>query len=617
MKKILSCILSIALCVTLLAACAAQNEKTAETTTGITAATVNQTDTSPVVNNDEIFDSEDLNTSAGTAASLIALNSTSIDFDGSGATVKGSNITITAAGTYSISGTLNDGQIIVDAGDSDVVRIILNGADITCATSAPIYIKSAQKTVITLAAGMQNHLTDAASYILDDTAENEPNATVFSKSDLTFNGSGSLLVDAYYNNAINCKDELKITGGSITVNSVDDGIIGKDCVAVQNADITVNAQGDGVKSTNAEDAARGYVYIAGNTVKITSGTDAIQAETVVQIISGSITLKAGGGSGNSINQSQNQFGMGYSSNTDTATVSTKGIKAVKNIIIDGGTYNIDSADDAVHSNGSITINGGTFTITSGDDGVHADAALTINDGTINISKSYEGLESMAMIINGGDIRVVAGDDGINCAGGNDGSSVNGRPGQNGFSSSGDISLIINGGYIVADGSGDGIDINGSITMTGGTIIVNGPTDDGNAAWDYDSTCKVTGGTIIAAGSAGMATAPDSTSTLCSVKMNFDSVLPAGTMVHIQTQAGEDVLTFVPLRKYQSIVLCTSALKKGENYTVYTGGNSTGTIKDGLYTGGSYSGGTEYTSFSVSSVVTNIGSSSNMGGPRRP
>ncbi len=624
--KITAAVLSVLICASFLSSCsgadtsgiiesetaAADSVTLSSTNKSVTVSELTAEGTS--INSSEVFKNEnEITTAEISSASKIILNETSIEFDGSGAKVSGSTITITAAGVYNISGTLNDGQIIVNAGSKADVTLLLNGADITCKSSAPIYIKSAGKTYITLASGMKNQLNDTAVFTSGDSSEDEPNAVIFCKSDLTINGTGSLIVTAKYNNAVNCKDKLKITGGSITVTSAKDGIKGKDCVAITGANITVNAQGDGIQSSNTENAALGYILIEGKTVKITAGNDAIQAETSVLISGGNIDITSGGGSANSINKDQNQFGGGYSSSSDTTSVSMKGIKAAGDITVKGGTINIDSADDALHSNNSLTISGGGIVISAGDDGIHADTLATISGGNITITKSYEGIESADIVINAGNINVTSSDDGINAAGGNDNSSVNGRPGQNSFSTGGDYSLSINGGYITVNGNGDGVDINGAITMTAGTLIINGPTSDGNGALDYDSGCKVTGGTILAVGSSGMALAPDETSTVYSVKINFDSTLSAGTMVHIETQSGENVLTFVPVKNYQSVVLCSSTLKQGTTYKVFTGGSSSGTAKDGLYTAGSYTGGTQYTDFTVASVVTSLGSNSGMGG----
>jgi hypothetical protein len=246
---------------------------------------------------------------------------------------------------------------------------------------------------------------------------------------------------------------------------------------------------------------------------------------------------------------------------------------------------------------------------SGDDGIHADAALEISGGDVSITKSYEGIESSLITINDGNIHIVASDDGFNAAGGADGSSVNGRPGQNNFESpGGDNYLYINGGYTVVNAAGDGIDANGAIEMTGGTVIVSGPTNNGNGALDYLGSFKISGGFLVAAGSSGMAQSPSEASTQYSLMVNFDAMQPAGTLFHIETEDGADVLTFMSSKEYQSVVLSSPELEKGETYLVYTGGGATGTVTDGLYSGGTYTPGTEVYSLTISGMVTVAGSS---------
>ena len=164
-----------------------------------------------------------------------------------------------------------------------------------------------------------------------------------------------------------------------------------------------------------------------------------------------------------------------------------------------------------------------------------------------------------------------------------------------------------------DAEGDGLDSNGGIVMTGGVVLVNGPTNNGNGAMDYNAGFNISGGFLVAVGSSGMAMAPDQTSSQNSLLLNFNNVLSAGTLIHIQNSAGEDILTFAPTKQIQSVALSSPDLVTGETYEVFTGGSSTGTNTDGLFEGGSYSGGTSYTSFTVSSVVTAIGSTGMMGG----
>lgn len=539
------------------------------------------------------YDSDDMDSgSGGITTSYIELKGDSIALDGSGAIISGRKITITSGGTYSLSGTLYDGQIIVDTGDEETVRLILNGVDITCSNSAPVYVINAAKTVLTIADGTENYITDGDSYIFEDTASDEPNAAVFSHDDLTINGNGSLTIYAKYNNGIQSKDDLKIVSGNITVYSANDGIKGRDSVAIKGGEINVDAGADGIQSNNDEDSAEGYIVIEGGTINIIAGKDGIQAETSLIISGGSINISSGGGS------------AGNTLSADSA----KGLKAGVDINMTGGIINIDSSDDSIHSNNSLTISGGDITLASGDDGIHSDSTLEINGGDINITKCYEGIESSAITINDGDIHLVASDDGINAVSGDGGSlMIGGLPGQGNFNTTGNNSLHINGGYIVVDAMGDGFDINGSITMTGGFVIINGPTSNADGALDYYNSFTMSGGFLIAVGSSGMTQAPDTTSTQYSVMMNLSSSQQAGTIIHIETEDGEEIITFVPTKAYQSVVLCSPELENNSTYIIYSGGSYAGTVNDGVYSGGTYTPGTQVTSFTVSSVVTNIGS----------
>jgi hypothetical protein len=303
------------------------------------------------------------------------------------------------------------------------------------------------------------------------------------------------------------------------------------------------------------------------------------------------------------------------------------------VVIDGGSFTVDSADDAVHSNGDITINGGTFALASGDDGMHADANLVITDGDIRITKSYEGLESANanITINGGNIHIVSSDDGINVSAGGD--AMGGMPGGGTWpggtppgggviaprelptapGAAGNYWLYINGGYLYIDAMGDGIDSNGSIAMTDGVVIVNGPTANDNGALDH-SSFPMTGGFIVAAGSAGMAQTTSPTSTQYSILLTFNTALAARTLVHIQDRDGQDIVTFMPTKQYNSVAFSSPKLVKGAAYDVYYGGSCTGTATDGLYQGGTYTPGTKYTSFTISSIVTNVGSGTGGGTP---
>jgi len=562
------------------------------------------------------YDADDLDANLDDPAmALIRLNGDTISFEGSGATVNGSTVTITSPGVYSVSGTLNDGQIVVDSAEDGTVRLILNGANISNSSSAPIYVANAGKVVITLADGMHSYVSDASTYVYASADVTEPNAAIFSNDDLTMNGNGTLTVNANYNNGIATDDDLKIVSGTILVKAVHDGIKGKDSIAIRDGTITVNAGGDGLQADNAEDVEKGTISIEGGTLNIIAGLDGIQAETTLTIYAGNLTISSGGGSANGIskNSGQNDRGLQNNQNAVSSTESMKGLKAGIAIHILGGVINIDSADDSLNANGSITVDDGVLNLTSGDDGVHANTALTINAGTLTINQSYEGIESAVITINGGNLRITSSDDAINVAGGNDQSALGGRPGQNDFTANANNYLYINDGYIYLDAGGDGLDSNGSIDMNGGTVIVNGPTSDGNGALDYMGSFTLDGGFLVAVGSAGMAMTPTADSTQHSLLVNFTSQVAAGTMLHFESSDGTAIVTFIPTKNYQSILISSPLIQDGMTVDLYYGGTHTGTLTDGLYSGGAYSGGTLVTSLDITSVITGSG----MGGGMLP
>ena len=542
----------------------------------------------------------------------VQLNGDSITTESSDITINGTTATIKAAGNYSFSGSLADGQIVVDTEDEAIVRIILNGADIHSSVNSAIYVQSAEKVLVVLAEGSQNSLSDESNYTLPEAESDEPNATLFSKADLTITGNGSLTITANYNDAIASKDGLIVNGGStITINAVDDGIHGKDYLVINNAGINVTSSGDGLKSDEADDASKGFITIESGTITVVAGADAIDAESDVTILDGNLNLQSGGGG---------------SANIANMESSAKGIIGGTSVTISGGNISIDSADDAIHSNGTVLIQGGTFTIASGDDGIHSDTSLTIDGGSINITKSYEGLESATITINGGDIQIEASDDGINVAGGTDGSGMTGGmqgdkgggkhggqagPGQDMFTTAGSYYLYINGGSIFVNADGDGIDSNGSIEMTGGTVVVNGPTNNANGALDYMSTFNITGGYFIAAGSSGMAQAPSNSSSQASVYLNFNGTVQSGQIIHVENSAGETIFNFSPMKEIQNIVFSSPNLQTGGSYTIMIGGEISGTSSNLLLSDAAYSGGSEYTSFSITDIVTQIGSGGGM------
>ncbi len=514
----------------------------------------------------------------------ITFNNTFISFTGSGAQITGTKITITDAGVYRITGNLNDGQIIIDSEDKNSIKLILNEVSLYCSNSAPVYIRNSSKTIIKLEENTINTLKDGSSYSYDDTENQEPNAVVFSKSDLTLYGTGKLVIDANGKDGISSKDGLIISGGVYLVNAVDNGIRGKDYLIIHNGNFNVTSGSNGLKSDNENSSSLGYINIEKGRFTISSAGDGITANTILQISGGYFNLISGGGS----------------SHTATA-VSSKGVKGLTSVSIACDTMIINSADDAIHSNFAVTVSKGWYSLMSGDDGVHADESLKIEGCTLSVLKSYEGIESFAIMLENCQLRVFASDDAIN--------STRGSRTEQDDKSNININCIY---LYVNAASGDGIDSNGSITITGGTVVVHGPASGVNVGLDYNGTCKITGGTLILSGpNSNMVQAPSMSSTQNSVLIKFTGSYPANSIIHIEAADGTDILTFAPEHSFQSILFSSMNLIYG-TYTIQTGGSSTGTITDGVYNG-EYSLGIDYKSFTVSNVITTIGSSS--GGSR--
>jgi len=532
------------------------------------------------------------------AATPITFNGDSITAGGAGITVDGATVAITAPGDYRLSGSLEDGQVVVNSPAKGSVRLILADVTLNSSTSAPINIVDADKVILFLPDGSQNTITDAASYIYPSAEVDEPNAAIFSNADLSIAGTGALTVTGNFNDGINGDDGLVIAGGSISVTAVDDGIRGKDYLVVEGGALTITAQDDGLKADNDKDPELGYILVSAGALNITSGGDAISARTIAAITGGEFTLTTGGGAGN----------------LSAETRSAKGIKGDVSLVIDGGTFSIDAADDALHSNGGLTINNGRLTLASADDAVHADGSVTINGGEITVTQSYEGLESAIITVNGGTIHIIASDDGVNVAGGVDGSGMlRGMGGPGGMGSrqdaaayTGDLRLYIHGGYLWVDAQGDGIDVGGAFEMTGGLVLVNGPTEQMNGPLDYDAGFNISGGCFVATGSAGMAQTAGPASTQNSALIFLDATQPGGTPLAVLDSAGQMVFAFTPARAYQSVAFSSPELAQGQTYTLYTGGSFTDASADGFAEDGSYTPGAQSASFTINSVVTQVG-----------
>ena len=460
-------------------------------------------------------------------STVIKLSDDSTTCDSDAVQISGNTVTIIDEGTYILSGTLTDGMVIVDAEDTDKVQLVLDGVDITSAESAAIYVREADKVFITTASDSQNTLTNGGTYTAID--DNNIDAAIFSKSDLTLNGAGSLTITAKAGHGVVSKDDLVLTSRTYQIDAASHGLSGKDSVRIASGSYTIVSGKDGIHAENADDTSLGFVYLADGAFDITSDGDGISAGNWLQADGGVYTVKAGGGSEN-VQKSDGewQFGPGQQTeSTDTTeedTVSMKAIKAAGELILKGGKYSLDSADDTIHSNANITISDGEFTLASGDDGIHADSATTISGGTIDITESYEGIEGL------------------------------------------------------------------SIDITGGETYVSGPTNDGNSALDYNGTGTVTGGIFIAAGSSGMAEnfGDSSTQGVMMVTVNSQA---AGSAVSLSDSSGNELVSWTPEKEYTSVIISCPEITTGQEYTLTTGSDTTQITMDSIvYGSGSGMGG---------------------------
>ena len=496
---------------------------------------------------DYALSARDADASYDTVTGTAVFTDTGITVTGEGLKASGTTLTVTAEGTYVLSGECKNGAVVVNAPKDHKVQLVLNGLNLTAKSGAPLHIQQADKVFVTLADGSVNALSDTGA-----SSDTSVDAAIFSKEDMTINGNGTLTVNGNYKHGIVSKDDLVIAGGTITVNAASTGVDGKDCVKIKDGSITVNAKKNGIRATNEEDAALGYIWIGGGTIAVEAGNDGLEAISYLKIDDGNITLKTGGGSGRKLSSS---------------SASAKGLKCDGDILVGGGTFSLDTADDAIHAGGNIYLQGGTVSIQTGDDAIHADATLEISGSVTDITKSYEGLEATDIRITGGITAVVASEDGINAAGGNDDtSSWPGRPGGDRFAGS-TATIEIRGGYLFINASGDGIDANGTIEISGGTVLISGPTNNGNGALDYDGKCSVTGGVLIACGAAGMAQNV-SEGTQGALMTNV-TAQPAGTTIALCDGDGVAIVAFTSPKTFNNVVISAPGILEGETYTLVT------------------------------------------------
>lgn len=612
-KKLLALFCATALSMTAVAGCTGTKSSTGNVVSSETEVnaeeTVAQSETGTFSSTDMFTERDLAGTYEESGAVYVTLSGDGITGETDGVAINGQTVTITAEGTYIFSGTLSEGQIVVDA-DNAKVQIVFDNVDITCASSAAVYVKSAEKVFVTLAEGAQNTLRNTDEYVAID--DNNIDAVIFAKSDLTLNGTGSLMIVSAEGHGIVSKDDLKITGGTYDITAAGHALSGKDSVRIADGTFILTAEKDGIHAENADDEEKGYIYIADGDFTITSDGDGMDASSIVQIEDGTFDITAGGGAANSQKTHESDMpGGGMSQNierpdgesmpqmgekpdgenmpqdttTDESGTSTKGIKAGGGMYLNGGTYQINSADDSIHSNANITIADGTYTLATGDDGVHADDALTVNGGTITVTESYEGLEGLTVTINDGTIDITARDDGVNAAGGTD---------QSGFGTFGDhfkgmdsaddeteettdneMWMELNGGYIHILAGGDGVDSNGDLTINGGEIYIDGPSDNGNSAIDYGdrSSAYMNGGTLVAIGNSGMAEGMSDSSKQKVLMVKLGEQMEAGDVVLTDSE-GNVIVSYTALKSYDCVIISTAEVESGATYTLTTSGTTT-------------------------------------------
>lgn len=589
------------------------------------------------------------------SATVITLSGDSASVQGAGAQASVAGVVISSAGTYIVSGELTDGQLLVDAGDDDKVQLVLAGTTIHNEDGPAIYVRNADKCFVTLDAGTENNLSDGSSYALESDSD-EPYATLFSRCDLTLNGSGMLNVTSAYRHAVCSKDDLVIVSGTYNISAVEDGLRGRDSVKVRDGVFAIQAGGDGIKSNKDDDSTKGFVSIDGGTFGIQAGDDAVQGKTLVRLAGGLLTVAAN--------------------------------------------------DDAFHSDLEMHLLGASIEASAGDDAFHAETKLTVDGGTVNVASCNEGYEAEKVYVNGGDTHIVASDDGVNASAADlsddaDADTVSstlpnggtpGAPGKGGGAATPDAGgqapagaqrggqapsaagvqqggqapdaagaqqggsapeppagdnaggaggatdpgqqggdpaagggvgqtdssclIQVNGGYVVVDSVGDAIDSNGNVEVTGGVLLVSGPTSDGDGAFDYDGSATISGGTVLMVGSTGMAQSfTGGTQAFAMTSASGE----AGQSVCVVDGSGNVVVSLTATKRFGMVLTSSAVFAEGGEYALFIGGEAANANADGYTDSGTVSGGSEttITASCTASAGMGVGGANKAGGMGGP
>lgn len=581
------------------------------------------------------------------SSTRILLSGMSATVEGSGAEAEGSTVTITTEGTYLVSGELDDGQLVVDTSEDAKVQVVLAGSSIHNEDGPALYVRQADKCFITLADGSTNTLTDGAQYALEDDSD-EPYATLFSRDDLTINGAGTLQVTSSYRHAICSKDDLVITGGSYVIDAAEDALRGRDCVKIRDGNFTIAAQGDGIKSNNDTDATRGFVSIDGGAFDITAGDDGVQSVTYLRVAGGQMKVVSDDDAFHS------DLEIILAGGEMTVDAGDDAFHAETKLVVDEGTVDVSSCYEGYEAE-KVYVNGGSSRIVASDDAVNASSASLDDDAEVDVASSSDAPDAGGAPPDGtvssdgsmtpstsdgeeprtppdqdgsmGDPTVGNGpfpgdedstpdkDEAVN---GNEPDDVmpGGRAGEGmgGGMTAGDEDCLIqiNGGYLVLDSTGDAIDSNGSVEISGGVLLVNGPTSNGDGAFDYDLAATVSGGTVLMLGSTGMA--QNFTDGTQPFAFSTTSSGTAGQSVAVVDDDGNVVVSLLATKEFEMVLASSPSFTEGGTYSLVIGGTVSNADDDGYTDEGTVSGGQSCEIIASTSPVTDRGGGGNVMGP---
>lgn len=559
-----------------------------------------------------VYDTDDIAETYDSFDAEITLdkNSASVSGNTENVNIKNGNVEITKGGVYYLTGTFKDGQINVTGNEK--VKLYLDNVSIENSNGAAIVCTNEKRTIITLAEGSENTISDGKNYSIPD---DDTSAAIYAKDKLTINGSGILTITSSEYDCIVSKDDLKITGGVINANAGGNALKGTDSVAICGGILNLTSGNDAIKSTKMDNDEKGWIAIDGGEINITAGGDGIQAENTLEITSGKLNINTNGeintSSSNQFDKMPDMQGMpdmqnmpdmpdmqnDSNNNTDetTSSLSSKGIKSGSALSITGGSIKINSTDHCIHSSGEMNITDGTFELYSSlSKGISSHGELTIsgNDTLITIEKCTEGIESKSVMnINNGNIRILdASDDGLNTGG----------------SENSDHTININGGTIYINTASDGTDSNGDTNFNGGTLIVLGPTSGGDGSIDGDGTMTLNGTTLLALSSRGMMEYPAG----CMVTTSAN--IAAGDMVSVLDNDGKLILSVKANKDFSDVIYADGTGDNMASYKLITGCAFDGTLcNDNWAANGKISDGTECT-WSQAQTASESGPGGSMG-----